>query len=98
MDMKNRSCDEMGKVAEAGRRLGCPREVGGAGGREKAAYAPLRSAAAGLQERAGARHGAYRAPACRQKPLTTQDEALVAAASEADRQAEHADVAHRGVG
>jgi hypothetical protein len=22
--MKNRSCDEVGKVAEAGRRLGCP--------------------------------------------------------------------------
>jgi len=24
--MKNRSCDEVGKVAEAGRRLGCPME------------------------------------------------------------------------
>jgi hypothetical protein len=42
--------------------------------------------------------GGHRAGlACRERPLAAQDEALVAAAGEADRQAEHADVAHRGV-
>jgi hypothetical protein len=40
--MKNRSCDEVGKVAEAGRRLGCPM------GR-KWPNAPLRSAAGAFQ-------------------------------------------------